>query len=137
MNDAILRLRPQALTEYFLARYVIQPGQGLCLVLGQPDAGDNAQALAAWVRDAVERHDGLDLCDQVHAIERELCRLMVDAGMADDPAARHALPAALVARVFGPKRLSPCDRQPGRAGRRRKAGSSDNVIPFPTGSHHG
>ena len=135
MNEAVLRVRPRALAEYLRHRYAVQPGQGLCLVLGHPDAGDNGQALTAWVRDAVERHGGLGLCDQVQTIEHELCGLMVDAGIVDEAALGCAVPAGVVARIFGRTPINNSALAPTPSTRSRV--DADNVIPFRGGPSHG
>jgi len=135
MNEEVHCMRPQALAEYLIQRYRVQPGQGLCLVLGQRDAGDNFQALNAWVHEAVRRHHELCLFEQVQAIEQELCRLMVDSGVVDEAAIADATPAGWVAEIFGHKPVSTNVHAPGRTSRPRTGPYPENIIPFPTGPH--
>ena len=131
MNEEALRISPQALAEYLVHRYRVQHGHGLCLVLGRLDASDNFQALSAWVLDAIKRHSGVDLCEQVQTIEKELCRLMVDAGIVEEDALDYAAPAGLIAGIFERTSASAAARTTGRARRSRTGPYSENIVPFP------
>ena len=137
MTDTVLRIRPQALADYFHQRYRVQPGRGLCLVLGEPEGNDNHQALASWVEDALDRHKGIEPCEQVQAVEGELCRLMIDAGIVDEPVQGYPVPAGLVARIFGASANDQAHRSSRRASGRHAHSAGSNVIAFPGRNERG
>ena len=130
MTEATLRIRPQAVSDYLRYRYRIQAGQALCLVLDQPVARDNYQALAAWVREALEVYQGLDPVKQVECIEHELCEHLVDSGLGDGPIDGYEVPAPVLGRLYEtvPVRRSV---HPGRSYHCCSPRPSANVITFP------
>ena len=123
-------LRPQAVTDYLRYRYRIQPGQALCLVLDQPLARDNYQALAAWVRESLEACQGLEPVEQVDFIERDLCEHLVKSGLTDGPIDGYEVPAPILGRLYetAPLRRS---GHPGRGYQRCSPRPSARVITFP------
>lgn len=133
MNETTLQVRPEAMAQYLMYRYQIQPGQCLCVALGQPATPDNTAALVAWVRGALDIYHDAPLDLQIELIEQDLCRLMVDAGLVEDPAQSCPIPASLIAGVFGRRPARTPVRQM-QAGRRRDRGA-DNIVPFPGGDH--
>ena len=133
MTETTLRIRPQAVSDYLHYRYRIQPGQALCLVLNQPAARDNYQALAAWVREsleALEASHGLDPVKQVECIEYELCEHLVDSGLAAGPIDGYEVPALVLGRLYETVPVRRSDH-PGRSYHRSPPRPSANVIRFP------
>ena len=130
MTESKLRVRPQALADYLCQRYRIQPGQALCVSLGQPQTGDNHRAVQAWVREVIEDYRDLDPNDQVRQIDSALCSLMIETGIIDDLTEGYEVSTNTVAHLFESR-----PRQPsvflGRSLRPRPNGvTADNVIDF-------
>ena len=136
MNEPTLPIRPQAVADYLRHRYQVQPGKSLCMVLGQPDVGDNYQALSAWAHGAVFRHSELPPMEQVRAIEHELATLMFESGVVDEWPEAREMPASLVARLFDPYNVRERQSQRERLLARVLGRKASNVIPFrKEGSH--
>lgn len=107
MHNSIPRIRPQALADFLWHRYEIQPGQALCVALGQPEANDNYAALVAWSREAVDRWAAVGLVDPIGQIEGDLIERLYDVGLATDVVDVRPVPDRLVRRLFEPDRIHP------------------------------
>lgn len=121
MTDRKPLLRARAVADYMRYRHRIQHGKSLCLALGQPQARDNLEALQAWVSEALARYHGLPPRDQVRALDRALCRRMLDAGLVDEIPDAREVPLPNVAAMYD---------QPAPHGR-----GADNVIPIRRQTH--
>ncbi|MDZ7790334.1 MAG: hypothetical protein U5L08_07575 [Xanthomonadales bacterium] len=103
MHKSFPQLRPKALADFLWYRYEIQPGQALCVALGQPDANDNYEALVAWTREAIDHRTAeVGLVDSVTQIEGDLIERLYDAGLASDVVEARPVPDRLVHRLFEP-----------------------------------
>ena len=96
MNNPMRRLRPQAIADYLWHLFEIQPGYALCVALGQPDAINNYEALLAWVRTAIERHEARADSDLIEAVKTDLLRQMQATGLVDGDVPTRAAPNALL-----------------------------------------
>ena len=119
-------LRPRAVADYLSHRFRFQPGEALCVALGQPDSRDNYQALAAWVEQVLPRHLGADLDDVLQRLEADLYGRMCEAGLIDQVGETFPVPVGVVARLWEPRR-APCRKD----ARQRRAG-----LPFPALTKH-
>ena len=119
-------LRPRAVADYMRHRFRVQPGEALCIALGQPDARDNYQALAAWAEQVLPRYLGADLDEIIQHMEADLCGRMCEAGLIEQLDETFPVPVGVVAQLWEPRR-APCQKD----ARQRRAG-----LPFPALMQH-
>lgn len=136
MNESIPRLRPQALADYLWHRYQIQPGQAMCLALGQPETRDNHEALVAWAREAIERYRIKGPEDLVNLIEGDLFEQMFDAGLVGGMVEMQPVPDTVATRLFGAPESRHAERTGIRAQHPASHSHSNNVIDFAGRTRH-
>lgn len=102
--------RPTAVADYLRHRYRIQPGEALCIALGEPEASDNYEALTTWAAKALARGDGLDLDHELRRIEAELCARMCETGLIDQFHETFPVPVNVISRLY-PTPRTPCRKE--------------------------
>jgi|GEM_PF-6347583 len=130
------RIRPQTVADYLWHRFQIQPGQALCLALGQPGSRDNHEALVAWTRDRLEgSHDGA-LVEKIPMIETDLCECLQDAGLVGDTIELQPVPDRVAAALFKPTGNRAGNRKAVPARSRPAHATGNNIINFGGRTHH-
>ena len=107
MEQSTNTLRPRAVADYLRHRFRIQPGEALCIALGEPGSRDNYQALTAWVVRALARFQDSDLELRIQRIETDLCVRMCEAGIIDQLHDTFPVPVSVIAELCEPRR-EPC-----------------------------
>ncbi len=129
-------IRPQTVADYLWHRLQIQPGQALCLALGQPESRDNHEALIVWTRDRLEGSPDAELVEQISMIETDLCECLQDAGLVGDTIELQPVPDRFAAGLFKPTGNRTGNRTAVSARRRPAHASQNNIITFAGRTHH-
>jgi len=130
------RIRPQTIADYLWHRFQIQPGQALCLALGQPESRDNHDALVAWSRDRLEGSHDAQRVEKISMIETDLCECLHDAGLVDDTIELQPVPDRFAAGLFKPIGNRAGNRTAVSARRRPTQTTQNNIITFAGRTHH-
>lgn len=132
MNDHILYIKPQALTEYLMVSYRIAEDSSLCILLGEPTARNNREALTRWCERKVPEYEDHSPGAAVQWIELDLCKLAYDAGFMDEVPNPVTKPMDLFGRIFGAYRAQNQPPKQNSSNDRPKAGrQNSNVVQFP------
>lgn len=117
MDYSIPYIRFEAVADYLRQRICISPAVCLEVVLNQPGAGGNDEALRLWVRDALVQRWGLAMTEQLCEIEAELIEKLGAAGPITRSIDSRAVPIGAVMGLFEAARMPRAKGTPKRSTR--------------------